>query len=150
MRQPQVCDHCRGRFGMVTHRWWGNKFCKRTCKDAYLRELALDRDKIRRWYGFPSRGDNFKLLSPACPNSHVQDFPLRTATAFRTSVPTPSAHVAVAGQRVAALDDQASTQGGRREGVGPTQCAPVAPRPLELARGDSKSVSGMDFAGKFR
>jgi hypothetical protein len=46
---------------MVTHRWWGNKFCKRTCKDAYLRELALDRDKIRRWYGFPSRGD-----SPSC------------------------------------------------------------------------------------
>jgi hypothetical protein len=41
MRQPQVCkhqvcDHCGGRFGMVTHRWWGNKFCKRTCKDAYL------------------------------------------------------------------------------------------------------------------
>jgi hypothetical protein len=34
MRQPQVCkhqvcDHCGGRFGMVTHRWCGNKFCKR-------------------------------------------------------------------------------------------------------------------------
>src|SRR5215472_6367528 len=26
----QVCDYCSGRFGMVTHRWWGNKFCKRT------------------------------------------------------------------------------------------------------------------------
>jgi hypothetical protein len=51
MRQPQVCDHCGGRFGMVTHRWWGNKFCKRTCKGAYLRELALGRDKIRRRYG---------------------------------------------------------------------------------------------------
>jgi hypothetical protein len=43
MRQPevckhQVCDHCGGRFGMVTHRWWGDKFCKRTCKNAYLRE----------------------------------------------------------------------------------------------------------------
>jgi hypothetical protein len=25
MRQPQVCDHCGGRFGMVTHRWWGNR-----------------------------------------------------------------------------------------------------------------------------
>ena len=25
---------------MVTHRWWGIKFCKKTCKDAYLRELA--------------------------------------------------------------------------------------------------------------
>jgi hypothetical protein len=41
---------------MVTHRWWGNKFCKRTCKDAYLSELALGRDKIRRRYGFPTRG----------------------------------------------------------------------------------------------
>jgi hypothetical protein len=43
MRRPQVCkhrvcDHCGGRFGMVTHRWWGNKFCKRTCKNADLRE----------------------------------------------------------------------------------------------------------------
>jgi hypothetical protein len=34
----QVCDYCSGRFGMVTHRWWGNKFCKRTCKNAYLHE----------------------------------------------------------------------------------------------------------------
>jgi hypothetical protein len=43
MRRPQackhqVCDHCGGRFGMVTHRWWSNRFCKRTCKNAYLRE----------------------------------------------------------------------------------------------------------------
>jgi hypothetical protein len=69
MRQPQVCkhqvcDHCGGRFGMVTHRWWGNKFCKRTCKDAYLREVTLDRDLIRRWFGLPWRRDTFKLLSP--------------------------------------------------------------------------------------
>jgi hypothetical protein len=34
LRSRQVCDHCGGRFGMVTHRWWGNKFCKRKCKDA--------------------------------------------------------------------------------------------------------------------
>src|SRR5262245_2716825 len=55
MRQPQgckhqVCVHCGGRFGMVTYRWWGSKFCKRTCKDAYLREVTLDRDTIRRWF----------------------------------------------------------------------------------------------------
>jgi hypothetical protein len=25
-------------FGMVTHRWWGNKFCKRACKNAHRRE----------------------------------------------------------------------------------------------------------------
>jgi hypothetical protein len=40
---------------MVTHRWWGNKFCKRTCKDARLRALGLDRDTIRRWLGSPAR-----------------------------------------------------------------------------------------------
>jgi hypothetical protein len=50
-RKHQVCDHCSGRFGMVTHRWWGNKFCKRTCKDAYLREVMLDRNTLRRWFG---------------------------------------------------------------------------------------------------
>ena len=43
MRRPevckhQVCDHCGGRFGMVTHRWWGNKFCKRACKNAHRHE----------------------------------------------------------------------------------------------------------------
>jgi hypothetical protein len=48
---------------MVTHRWWGNKFCKRTCKGAYLRELALGRDKIRRRYAFFRGG----WLSRAAP-----------------------------------------------------------------------------------
>jgi hypothetical protein len=54
MRQngkPQVCDRCGGRFGMVTHRWWGNKFCTRSCRDAYLHEIALDRAAITRWFG---------------------------------------------------------------------------------------------------
>jgi hypothetical protein len=45
----QGCDHCGGRFGLVTHRWWGNKFCKKVCKEAYVREIWLDRDAIRRW-----------------------------------------------------------------------------------------------------
>ena len=56
VRQPQVCDHCGGRFGLLTHRWWSNKFCKKKCKDAHLRELAFRRDQIRRWYGFLSQG----------------------------------------------------------------------------------------------
>ena len=41
VRKHQVCDYCGERFGMVTQRWWGNKFCKRTCKSAYLRENDL-------------------------------------------------------------------------------------------------------------
>ncbi len=48
----QVCGHCGGSFGLVTHRWWGNKFCKKVCKEAYVGEIWLDRDAIRRWFGF--------------------------------------------------------------------------------------------------
>ncbi len=57
-QKRQACDHCGGRFGLVTHRWWGTKFCKRACRDNYIREVALDRDAIRRWLWFvrlPSR-----------------------------------------------------------------------------------------------
>src|SRR6266566_1555631 len=69
MRRPQVCkhqvcDHCGGRFGMVTHRWWGSKFCKRTCKNAYLREVTLDRDTIRRWFGLRSLAQHKPLTVP--------------------------------------------------------------------------------------
>jgi hypothetical protein len=86
---------------MVTHRWWGNKFCKWTCKGAYLRELTLDRDKLRRWYGFPSRGivSNFsppdaqtvpcKTPSPAgWPSSTLTLTSLRTETAARATDPS--------------------------------------------------------------
>ena len=41
-----ACDRCGGRFGMVTYRCWGNKFCKRRCKHAYLRELGLGLGEI--------------------------------------------------------------------------------------------------------
>jgi len=46
MERRQVCSHCCGPFGMVTHRWWGSKFCSRTCKEAYLREVARGRDVL--------------------------------------------------------------------------------------------------------
>jgi hypothetical protein len=51
-RGHQVCDQCGGRFGLVTYRWWGNKFCKRVCKNIYLREVWFNRDAILRWFGF--------------------------------------------------------------------------------------------------
>jgi hypothetical protein len=73
MRPPQVCNHYGGRFGVMTHRWWGSKFCKMTCKDAYLRELALGRDKIRRGSGF-LRGGRFQ---PSLPPRAAQAAPGR-------------------------------------------------------------------------
>ena len=86
MKQPQVCDHCGGHFGLVTHRWWSNKFCKRTCKDAHLRELALGRDQIRRWFGFLG-GDGFKSLIPDRPN-HRHETSLPNSGLARTRVLT--------------------------------------------------------------
>jgi len=56
VRSRQVCDHCGGPFGMVTHRWWGSKFCKRKCKEAYLREVMPDRDTVHRWRGLLGLG----------------------------------------------------------------------------------------------
>ena len=67
MRQPRVCDYCGGRFGLVTHRWWNNKFCKRTCKGAYLRELVLGRYQISRWSCFPRAGWFKTFLIPHRP-----------------------------------------------------------------------------------
>jgi hypothetical protein len=67
MKKPEVCDLCGGHFGMVRYRWWGNKFCKRTCKDTYLHEAALDRDKILCWYGRlreASRSGIYRILPP--------------------------------------------------------------------------------------
>jgi hypothetical protein len=56
MGQPQihklgVCDRCGGRFGQVTHRWWGHKFCKRACKEAHVRDVPFGREIIRRCLG---------------------------------------------------------------------------------------------------
>jgi len=62
-RSRQVCDHCGGPFGMVTHRWWGSKFCRRRCKEAYLREIMLDRDTVRRWRGLLGLGP--RRLAPS-------------------------------------------------------------------------------------
>jgi hypothetical protein len=49
IRPPQVCDHCAGPFGLVRHRWWGARFYRRRCKDGYLREILLARDKVAQW-----------------------------------------------------------------------------------------------------
>jgi hypothetical protein len=62
MRLRQVCDHCGGPFGMVTHRSWGGKFCKRRCKDAFLREIMLGPATVHGCCGF--LGMSWTLSSP--------------------------------------------------------------------------------------
>jgi hypothetical protein len=63
MIEPQVCDYCGGSFGLVRHRWWGSRFCKRSCREQYLRELALDRERLTRWLGLPRKRSRSEVPS---------------------------------------------------------------------------------------
>jgi hypothetical protein len=63
IRTANACSHCGGRFGMVTHRCWGSKFCKKTCKASFLRELD-GKNEICRCFGFIRRALALGFWSP--------------------------------------------------------------------------------------
>jgi hypothetical protein len=43
------CDYCRGKFGLVIHRYWRMRFCCAACAHAYQQRLhGVTRAKIRR------------------------------------------------------------------------------------------------------
>jgi hypothetical protein len=76
----QRCDRCSGPFGLVTHRWWGSKFCKRRCKEAHLREIMLDRRRtIYRWCHLLARislGRQTTPMMPRCVRNRGRSKPL--------------------------------------------------------------------------
>jgi hypothetical protein len=42
------CDHCRGRLGLIVHRYWRMRFCSAACAQAYQQRLHGEtRAKIR-------------------------------------------------------------------------------------------------------
>jgi hypothetical protein len=48
------CDYCRGKFGLIVHRYWRMRFCCTTCADAYQQRLHGEtRAKIGRLNGGP-------------------------------------------------------------------------------------------------
>ena len=66
----QRCDRCGGPFGLVTHRWWGSKFCKRRCKEVHLREIMLVRQRtIYRWCHLLARISLGRQAIPIIPPS---------------------------------------------------------------------------------
>ena len=78
-----------GHSGLVTHRWWGSKFCKRRCKEAHIREIMLDRRAIHRWCGLLARISLGRQAIPMVPR-----FAWNCARGLRTSecVPSLSCH----------------------------------------------------------
>jgi hypothetical protein len=50
------CDHCGGRFGLVTHRLFLKRFCGKRCKKNYLTALTERFVSARRqWIGVVAR-----------------------------------------------------------------------------------------------
>jgi hypothetical protein len=33
------CDYCRGKFGLIVHRYWQMRFCSAVCTQAYQQRL---------------------------------------------------------------------------------------------------------------
>ena len=50
------CANCGGKFGLVFHHYRGLRFCRKACKDNFLAKTAKDRERMRKWLGFSSRG----------------------------------------------------------------------------------------------
>jgi hypothetical protein len=42
------CDYCRGKFGLIVHRYWRMRFCSAVCAQAYEQRLHHEtKAKIR-------------------------------------------------------------------------------------------------------
>ena len=46
------CSFCSGRFGLIRHHHWDAQFCRKSCKEAYLKKIAEDREKARRFLDY--------------------------------------------------------------------------------------------------
>jgi hypothetical protein len=57
------CDYCRGKFGLIVHRYWRMRFCCPACADAYQQRLHGEtKAKIRRLNG--GSRDGAQLRAP--------------------------------------------------------------------------------------
>src|SRR5215831_15225000 len=95
IRKFQVCDRCGGRFGMVTYRWWGRKFCKRACKDAHLREASLGREAIAPWRMAGGLAATLMLSAVNVPSAKSNEAVAVRFTKAPTSMPTRHAELEV-------------------------------------------------------
>jgi hypothetical protein len=46
----KYCAYCRGKFGMVRHRWAFKAFCSRKCVDHHKAWLRAEAHKRRGWF----------------------------------------------------------------------------------------------------
>jgi hypothetical protein len=46
------CANCGGKFGLVCHRYWRLRFCRKVCKTNFLAKTAKDYARMRKWLAY--------------------------------------------------------------------------------------------------
>jgi hypothetical protein len=50
------CGQCGGKLGLIVHRYWELRFCRRACKRSYLEHVERDSERLRRWFAYLAPG----------------------------------------------------------------------------------------------
>jgi hypothetical protein len=45
------CDYCRGKLGLMVHRYWHMRFCSSACAQGYEQRLDEAKARMRRLFG---------------------------------------------------------------------------------------------------
>jgi len=48
------CDYCRGRLGLLVHRYWHMRFCSSACAQDYERQRDETKQKFAGWMTAPA------------------------------------------------------------------------------------------------
>jgi hypothetical protein len=47
------CAHCGSKFGLVMHERWGQKFCRKSCREQHIAKRQRDYSWMRKWLSCP-------------------------------------------------------------------------------------------------
>jgi hypothetical protein len=59
-KMHKTCSLCKGPFGLIRYRWWGEQFCSEKCRRAFLKKVVDERDRLRKWLGYLKPGQTHK------------------------------------------------------------------------------------------
>jgi hypothetical protein len=44
------CAHCGGKFGLVSHFYFGRRFCRKACREKFVARTAREREHVFKWF----------------------------------------------------------------------------------------------------
>lgn len=61
------CDYCRGKLGLLVHRYWHMRFCSSACAQGYEQQLDATKAKMRGLANDAAAMDGLPGSSPVSP-----------------------------------------------------------------------------------